>query len=171
MEQNNADIKKSDLTRVYTSVRKFLAEKDFDSALQALDEILEKDTGNAEALALAGDIYTAAGDTQLAIGHYGLAIQAAPTNVEYKRQFISIAGKITIAQYNPAIEEVLRLCLEAPEVECSHAQILWYTLVRAHPQFLPLLQAAFENPERPFEGAQKLDFLLNPLFLMGIKRI
>jgi ubiquinone/menaquinone biosynthesis C-methylase UbiE len=149
---------------IYAQAQKLFAKKDFDGALDALDAILEKNAADAVALALAGDIYAASGDVQQAMGHYGLAVQAAPGNVDYKRQFIHIAGKMAFAQHNPAIEEILCLCLKTPEIECAHAHVLWYSLIRSHPQFLALLKNPFEKPV-------DISFLLQPIFLLGIKRI
>ena len=150
--------------KVYAQAKELLAKKDFDGALSALDEILEQNEQDAAALALAGDVYAVSGDIPQATGHYGLAVQAAPDYDEYKKKFIGIAGKMVFAQRNPAIEEILCLCLESPRVECAHAQVLWYTLVRSHPQFLVLLENAFKKPA-------DMSVLLQPLFLMGIKRI
>ena len=151
-------------SKIYDRAKELLAKKDFDGALAVLDKILEENEQDTTALALAGDIYAASGDMAQAMGHYGLAVQSAPDNDGYKRKFISVAGKMIFAQRNPAIEEILCLCLESPRVECAHAQVLWYTLVRANPQFLALLENLFEKPA-------DLSVLLQPLFLMGVKRI
>jgi len=166
MEQSAPGKNKKDgaHAEVYARAKKLFTKKDFDGTLAALDKILEADAHDAAALALAGDVYAASGDVQQAMGHYGLAVQAAPDNTAYKRQFIAIAGKIVFTQYNQAIAEILCLCLESPQIECSHAQKLWYSLVRSHPQFSPLQENAFEK-------SADLSFLMQPLFLTGIKRI
>jgi 2-polyprenyl-3-methyl-5-hydroxy-6-metoxy-1,4-benzoquinol methylase len=170
MEQTASD-KKSDPAEIYAQARELLAKKDFDAAMEVLDGILEDNAQDAPALALAGDVYAAAGEMPQAIGHYGLAIQAAPGDIAYKRRFIEIAGKSPFTQYNPAIEEILCLCLEAPELECAHAQVLWYTTVRSHPLFMPLLKPIIENIPDPFAGQADLSFLLRPIFLLGVKKI
>jgi 2-polyprenyl-3-methyl-5-hydroxy-6-metoxy-1,4-benzoquinol methylase/tetratricopeptide (TPR) repeat protein len=154
---------------IYARAEELFSKNDFDGAIESLDRLFEINGGNAAALALAGNIYAAGGDILQAMGHYGLAIQVVPDNPAYKRQFIKIAGNMILSQYNPAIEEILCLCLETPEVECAHAQNLWYTLVRSHPQFQPLLKWVLEG--NILEKADDLSFLLQPVFTLGIQRI
>ncbi len=85
---------------------------------------------------------------------------------------------MVFTQYNPVIEQILRLCLEAPEIECAHAQTLWYTLVRSHPQFQALLKlkailalSPLSAASNTFDKAADISFLLQPIFLLGVKRI
>lgn len=169
MEQTVPD--KKNAAGIYARAKALIAKKDFDGALAILDEILEKNEQDATALALAGDIYASNGDIQQAMGHYGLAIQADPKDSSHKRQFLAIAGKVASAQYNLALEQILCLCLETSDIECAHAQVLWYTILRSHPQFPPLLEAALAHPLNPFEKSADLSFLLQPIFLLGVKRI
>ncbi len=178
MEQTAADKKNTSAAGGRARAQDLLANKDFNGALAVLDGILEENAEDAAAQALAGDVYAAAGDAAQAVGYYGLAVQTAPETVDYKRKFINAAGNMDFTQYNPVIEQILRLCLEAPEIECAHAQTLWYTLVRSHPQIQALLKlkailalSPLSAASNTFDKAADISFLLQPIFLLGVKRI
>ena len=137
--------------------------------LSCLSKYWKKTPEDAAALTLAGDIYAARNEASLSIGYYALAVQAQPANIVYKRQFISAAGSMAFAAHNPLMEKILLLCLETPELECAHAQILWYTLLRTRPDFLRLLTEVFKKGA--FDSVADLSPLLQPVFFTGIKRI
>lgn len=151
-------------TSAYTQAQTLFVRKDFNGALNVLSSVLEKNPQDVAALVLAGDIYVAGNNAQQAIGYYGLAVQAAPDNLDAKRKFIRHAGQMAFQQYNQAIADILCLCLQTPEVECAQAQVLWYTLIRSHPQLVMLMNNAFKT-------ADYVGFLQTPLFLWGVKRI
>lgn len=154
----------------------FRARGNTDQAAAFLDEALALDENDDAALALMGELYFDEGDAAQAIGHYVLAIAKNPAQLAYKQRFLELAGSAGFHKYNDMIADALRVCLETPGLDCSRAQILWYTLLTSDPEFKQIYK--FSNSgsyvtfnRKPFDKAEDLSPLLSPFFLEGLKKI
>lgn len=154
----------------------FRARGNIDQAAAFLDEALALDENDDAALALMGELYFDEGDAAQAIGHYVLAIAKNPAQLAYKQRFLELAGSAGFHKYNEMIADALRACLETPGLDCSRAQILWYTLLTSDPAFKQIYK--FSNSgsyvtfnRKPFDKAEDLSPLLSPFFLEGLKKI
>ncbi|MDD9899639.1 MAG: hypothetical protein OXT65_01515, partial [Alphaproteobacteria bacterium] len=103
------------------------ARRDADASMSYLEQALETNIDDDIALALMAEALLESGDTMQAIGHYMLAIKAKPDELRYKQRFVALAGHVPFAQYNPHVEEVLLICLNTPDLDCTKAQSIWYT--------------------------------------------
>ena len=154
----------------------FRARGNTEQAAAFLDEALALDENDAAALALMGELYFDEGDAAQAIGHYVLAIDKNPEQMAYKERFLELSGSAVFHKYNDMIAGALQACLATPGLDCSRAQILWYTLLTSEPEFKKLYK--FSNSgsyvtfnRKPFDKAQDLDPLFSPFFIEGLKKI
>ncbi|MDI1227204.1 MAG: methyltransferase domain-containing protein [bacterium] len=154
----------------------FRARGNTEQAAAFLDEALALDENDDAALALMGELYFDEGDAAQAIGHYVLAIAKNPAQLVYKQRFLELAGSAAFHKYNDMIAGALAACLATPDLDCSRAQILWYTLLTSEPEFKQIYK--FSNSgsyvsfnRKPFDKAEDLSPLLSPFFHDGLKKI
>lgn len=152
------------------------ARGNIEQAAAFLDDALALDEDDDAALALMGELYFDEGDAAQAIGHYVLAIAKNPAQLAYKQRFLELAGPAVFHKHNDMIADALQQCLSTPDLDCSRAQILWYTLLTSDPAFKQIYK--FSNSgsyvtfnRKPFDKADDLGPLLSPFFLDGLKKI
>jgi ubiquinone/menaquinone biosynthesis C-methylase UbiE len=144
----------------------------FDTAELCVTDVLSRDSGDAAAIALLGDIAAARGDTRLAVGYYTLAIKADPAAADYKKKFISSVWNMPFAEYSDDVAAALLSCLKSPDLSGADMRAPWFTLLTAQPDFRRLYEAALKDGGPAyFSRLDDVAPLLSLYFLEGLSKI
>ncbi len=151
------------------------ARGDAGAAMACLEKALALEPRDHAAVALIGELYFDHGDSRQAIGHYVLAMKESPATLHYKERFLALAGMAGFHKHNEEMQGALLACLETPGLDCSGAQILWYTLLAADPEFSKLYKFSNSGSYVGFnqKAFDKADWkpLLAPFFVEGLQKI
>lgn len=145
-------------------------------AFECLDKAVDIDEHDDASLALMAELHFDKGDMRQAIGHYVLAIGENKNKPAYKERFLAMAGTVPFGAHNEVMQETLLECLKTPGIDCTRAQILWYTLLTCDPVFAKVYKvsksggyAAFNRQD--FDKVSDWRPLLSPFFLAGLKKL
>jgi curved DNA-binding protein CbpA len=136
IDPNNAEVKallidvrkRADLSRSessYAHAMEALNRGDTDLAMQALRTAVNANPLNHKAAAKAASLFEKSGDSREATGFAQKAVEAAPTNVEYRvllARLLEASGMKALAKKH--FEEASRLNPDHPEVK-KHGKKLW----------------------------------------------
>lgn len=151
-------------------------QRQFEQAAEALEAALEIDPRDHISLSLMAEIRVAEENIDEAVAFYILAIEANPDNLDYKENFILLAGKTIYESYNEKAANALVACLRTPDIESVNAQILWLSLFETLPGIKKLYEVTPSAKGPVLSGAElkrgvDLFPLDTPLFIEGLKRI
>jgi SAM-dependent methyltransferase len=171
------NIKKASPTALVNAAQTLFDKGNLFEAETYLSEALEKNIQHASALALMADVLLYSGREHLALNHLMAAINADPSNLEYKERLIDRGGPISSTQYNELTERALVECLKTgDQLDCSRLRTFW----ASHLLMIPAFRDAFQlHTRRSFDTSNAAFFetytnftpLFTPYFLLGLRHI
>jgi 2-polyprenyl-3-methyl-5-hydroxy-6-metoxy-1,4-benzoquinol methylase len=154
---------------------KYYNSGDADEAIDYFQRALDIDNKHAPSYAKIAQILVDHNETLNGMGFWGLAIKNDPSNSEYINNFVKLIRSFELNTFNPELKQVLSICLESKNVDCSQTYQAWYSLLKLDPELKHLLKASHQVSHKSFKKLfirnYEKDMLLDPFFLNGLRKI
>lgn len=110
--------------------------------IQNLDQLTREDLPE---ILEAAEHYRKRHDYRQALGHYMLAMHAAPDDLGVKEKFVDLAFSFGTVQHNPFMEKAVLDCFRTENLDCQPLETVWLPLLCYNPKFSGFF------PERVFD--------------------
>jgi SAM-dependent methyltransferase len=171
------DPSKASPAALRSAAERLIEQKKYDEAEKCLVPILQRDRGDAAALALAAQVFRGRRQPYDAMGSIVGAVNADPAEPRYRAQLIDLGEFVASAEYSEPAVRAITTCLESGDnLDFARIRILWVTLLFNAPAFKAAFRLGGRKALDPankahFESLTDFSPLFTPFFLLGIRHI
>lgn len=120
------------------------------------------------------NVMAAKGDFLKALEWGSLALRAYPDNADYLDTIRKILESLQPNFYNADIQRLLENCLANPEIDNTDLYGIWYSLLKLHPLFGPLLNAplkSYKSFAKFMHKSPDTGHIALPYFTLGLSKL